>query len=517
MAYQAKHSVSSLKTMISRMKDLWRAVKDLRRAYNRRLTHHYSASAVATVATALCFLVAVILLFLPRYIGVADDGSLETVLQRAGLRYRAADSSQPTGSYFVRVYERTVPAEGSGFSTHLLLIRLAMGLDDLFSPDNLFDVRFLALIYLLLYLPAIWFLVRQMALRVRYASEGTVIGAAVVLLFSDVSYLAYFNSLYPEAVWVIGLLYCCGLCLSLQTAGRMDTARLVLLALLGAGLTLCEQHCAVLGFLLAVFCLRQTGMDEAGRPTRVVAVLSAAVLIISGCGALTGGSSRFTQDSELNAMTSGALLESTNPEKTLAEFGIDARFETLADTSSYNNYPFAKADNPELKNGFYDRYSTARLMLYYGRHPASLGMLLELGVRSAFNVRRDYCGNYELSAGMPARGRTPLFALASNFRARSAPKTLGYLIALAIVYCVLLAKWNTRAMPARARAVAYDTFWTFMAAGLAHMAYIILRSGTAELSRYCLIFSVCIDLVSLLTLAEILHRLNILETEEGEK
>jgi hypothetical protein len=517
MAYQAKHGVSSLKTALSGLKSFWQVIINLRRAYNRRMKEHYSASTVATAATTLCFLVALVLLFLPRYIGVADDGSLQTILQHVGLRYRAADAKLPTGAYFVRIYERTVPAAGGRFSTHLMLIRLAMGLDDLFTPDNLFDMRFLAVIYLCLYLPAVWLLIKQMALRVRYASEGTVIGLAAVLLFSDVSYLSYFNSLYPEAVWLIGLLYCCGLCLSLQIPARLDTARLVLLAIFGAGLTLCEQHCAMLGFVLAVFCLRQIGMEKAERHTRVVAVLSAAALIVSGCGALIGGNSRFSQDSNFNAMTSGVLLESTNPQKTLAEFGIDARFETLADTSSYSAYPLTKADNPELENGFYDRYSTPDLALYYLRHPVSMAMLLELGVRSAFQVRRDYCGNYELSAGMPARGRTPLFALASNFRTRSAPKTLGYLLLLAIVYGVLLAKWNTRQMTARTRTVAFDTFWTVMAAGLLHTAYIVLRSGTAELSRYCLVFSVCIDLVSLLTLAEILHRLNVLETEEGEK
>ncbi|MCI1966260.1 MAG: hypothetical protein LKJ17_09060 [Oscillospiraceae bacterium] len=517
MVKQTEHGASVLTRILSLLKSFLEILKNLRRAYNRRMKRHYSATAVALTATAVCFLAAVILLFVPRYIGVADDGSLNTVLQHAGLKYQAADSKQPVGAYFVKTYQRAAPAAGGGFSTHLILIRLAMGLDSLFTPDNMFDVRFLALIYLCLYLPAVWLLVKQAALRAQYASEGTVIGAAAVLLFSDVSYLAYFNSLYPQAVWLIGLLYCCGLCLSLQMPGRADTAKLALLSIFGAGLTLCEQHCAVLGFVLAVFCLRQIGMDHARRPTRVAAVLSAAVLIVAGCGTLIGGSSRFSQDSKLNSMTTGVLLESSNPEKTLAEFGIDARFETLTDISSYSAYPLVKADNSELKRGFYDRYSTPRLMLYYARHPASMGMLLELGVKSAFHVRSDYCGNYESSAGMPARSRTPLFALASNFRMRSAPQTLGYLLVVAITYSMLLSKWSIRRLPRQTRTVALNTFWAVMAAGLLHMAYIVLRSGTAELSRYCLIFSVCIDLFSLLAAAEILHRLNVLETEEGEK
>jgi len=517
VAYQPKHSEPSLKRFISSVRAFWRTVKNLRNRYNNRMAQHYSASSVAAAATALCCASAVILLFLPRCIGVADDGSLHTIMQQAGLRYRAGDAKEAAGAYFVRTYERTAPVQGSGFSTHILLIRAAMSLNAVFSSGNEFDVRFLALIYLCLYLPAFWFLVKQVALRVRFASEGTVIGVVAVLMFADVSYLAYFNSLYPEAVWLIGLLYCAGLSLSLQRSGRWDTVRLVLLAVFGAGLSLCEQHCALIGFVLAVFCLRQMTMDKANRPTRAVAVLSAAVLILSGFGSLTCSSSRFSQDSKFNAMTSGVLLESTNPQKTLSEFGIDPRFETLTDASSYSSYPFSRADNPELTNGFYNKYSTPRLVLYYAKHPVSMMILLQLGVRAAFNVRRGNCGNYELSAGMPARGRTPLFALFSNFKIQSAPKTLGYLLLLAIVYGILLAKWNTRRMPARARAIALDTFWTILAAGLVHTAYILIRSGTPELPRYCLIFSVCIDLLSLLTLTEILHRLNIFETGEDGK
>lgn len=516
MRYRAKYSKSSLAVIAEKSKALWQTAQHLRRAYNRRMAQYVSPSMAASAATALCFAAAVILLFLPRYIGVADDGSLQGIMQQAGLQYSAADAKEPAGAYFVRVYERTVPALNGGFSTHIFIIRLAMCLDNLFTPDHFFDVRFLSLLYLCLYLPAVWIFTKQAASRVKYASERTVLGAAAVLLFGDVSYLAYFNSLYPEALWFICLLYCCGFCLSLQMPDRWDSLRLILLAVFGIVLTLTEQHCAVLGFALSLFCLRQIAMDGAKLQTKTVAGLSALVLVLAGFSTLISGNSRFSLDSKLNAMTSGVLLESANPEQTLAQFGIDARFETLADTSSYSEYPFTKANNSELQNGFYDRYSTSVLMLYYARHPAALTALMEQGIHAAFAVRRDYCGNYEISASMPPHGRTPLFALASTFKTRSAPNTLGYLLLLAVIYGMVLSRRNTRTMPNRARQIALDTFWIMMTAGLLHMFYIVLRSGTAELSRYCLILSACVDFVSLLTFAEILHRLNLLETEEGK-
>ena len=47
-----------------------------------------------------------------------------------------------------------------------------------------------------------------------------------------------------------------------------------------------------------------------------------------------------------------------------------------------------------------------------------------------------------------------------------------------------------------------------------NITVIILKSGTAELERYQMTYGFCIDVMILLLLAEVLHRLNILSIEE---
>ncbi len=510
------------RTVLGRIKSLalkvWNFLKRLRGSYNRRMEKSYSASLVGMVAAGIALVVCVVTLFIPSYIGVADDGSLNTILQNAGLAYRASDLEQPVGAYFVREYERTVPSVNSGFTSHMLLVRIAMAVDAMFTADNLFDVRFLAAIYTVMYVPAVWFFTKQAAKRVKFASEGTVIGLLCAFFLCDVAYVSYFNSLYPEALWFIAMLYCAGLCLSFQRADtRLDPIRFVLLVVCSLFLVFSEQHCAIPGLVIAVFCLSRMNMSESARSVGILAAVSAGVLITASCVMLLSGFSRFTVESKLNAMTSGVLLESTDPEQTLSEFGIDPRFETLADSSCYSVYPLTLADNPELESDFYPHYGTADILLHYARHPASIGVLLEQGVKAAFSVRRDYCGNYEQSAGMPERSRTPIFALASNFRIRSAPKTMGYIIVLAVAYVLLLTKRNTKLMSDRARSSALGAFWTTLMCGILHTIYIIAKSGTSEFARYCLIFSVCIDIVSIFVLCEVLHRLNLLETTKEEK
>ena len=64
-----------------------------------------------------------------------------------------------------------------------------MALDAVVTSDGLFDVRFLALVYLALYLPAVYPVLKAGLERVRCFSEAVAVTALGVLIFADISYL----------------------------------------------------------------------------------------------------------------------------------------------------------------------------------------------------------------------------------------------------------------------------------------------------------------------------------------
>ena len=66
----------------------------------------------------------------------------------------------------------------------------------------------------------------------------------------------------------------------------------------------------------------------------------------------------------------------------------------------------------------------------------------------------------------------------------------------------------------RERQVMLDTFLCLLFIGIADITAVIFMSGTAELERYELLYSICIDGMILLFVSEVLHRTNILATEE---
>ena len=189
----------------------------------------------------------------------------------------------------------------------------------------------------------------------------------------------------------------------------------------------------------------------------------------------------------------------------------------LTDTSVYQDYPVTRTDNRELKKDFLDQYTVADIGFYYLRHPLQMFSLLSLGVRSSFQMNRTYVGNFERSAGLPERARNVLFTVFSTFTGTTAPRTIGLLVILAVLYAFQFRRTRQRRgrqQTERSRIAALDTF--FLAFGLAvgHTLYIVLRSGSSEIERYGTVCGFCIWIMSAMFAAEILHRAGLVRTED---
>ncbi len=510
---------SEQKTFRIRLANIIAGVRHLFGEYNHRMSKLYSPSLAALTGMVLVMVMIAFTLFIPPFSGVADDGSLSDILLGTGLGYRGQDLTFPTGAYFIRVYLHSTYLP-QGISVHRLIIRFAMWLDDQFTHDNMFDIRFLALVYALLYLPAVYLTMRGIAARVKVAAEATFLVIIGALILGDAAMVSYFNSLYPEALWQVCGVYCFGFSLALQHK-EPGWTQLGLVGLLAAGsaLVLTESHCAAVGMVLTVFFARQIMMEDRTVQISLIASVSAAVILIVSVVGATAGTDRFSDASKLHAMTNGVLLRAEDPEKTLEDFGIDPRFETLTDMSSYGNFPYALSGNPDIQRDFLPKYSVGSILFHYLRHPLAYFGLLELGIKAAFHPMRNYVGSFESGAGMPERAANGQLTSYSNFKANSLPQTIGFLVILAIVYWALFRRRrglnpHQARFTFRERQIMLDTFLLLLFMGFAHLTAILALSGTAEMERYQMLCGICIDGMLLLFVAEILHRLHIFSAED---
>lgn len=488
------------------------AVRTKRCQLNQNMKQHYSAGKMATVSASVCMAVGILILFVPPYLGIANDGIGNRKMTESGFTYleRGKNETDASNDYFTRVYERTTP-QGEGISSHLFFINLAKALDLFFTQDNLFDIRFLALLYLILWIPGVYLVIRAALERISYFSEAAVLSVLGILVFSDISCVAYLNSLYSDALIWICLLYIAGSALLLHKEGKRDKILVLVFTVAGIVLTIAERRCFLAGVFLSVFLILQIRIFSQ-MSMKMLSFLCSVILFALALAGFYNCKDEFDQTAKFHSMTRGVLLQSADPEKELERMNIDHSYTVLTDCSLYDYYPVTEIGNPLIQKGFLDRYDGGDVALFYLRNPGAMISMWDLGVKAAFDLRRSYCGNYEKSVGMPAMGKSIFWSAWSIFKERSAPKTIGYVLILTIAFSVMSGKKVFHKKDIRRWDYVYFCVMSMLVLlCMGDLTYVILKSGDAQFVQYNIVSGTVMDLLFYYVLAEMLHKLNILE------
>lgn len=505
---------SGIVKQLNHAANLFHKVGQIKKGLNHQMEGKYSPSLIALTATAAAAILMVLMLFLPNYLGVADDGSISRVMNAAGVYYTQTEVSDIYNNYFIKNYSNVLSdysRKDSYFNSQVAVIKAAVYLDNLITRDKFFDIRFLALIYGVFYVPALYQMIKQACMRVKRFSEGVVIGAVGVLVFSDIAYITYFNSFYPEAVWFISLMYCVGAALSFQVnrSAYRDLGSLLVIVLAGIVLLSSRNQTAIIGIFLAVFCLKLLFARKHWM-WGVICVMSAFLLSFLSIACMINLEADFDETSKFHAMTRGVLFQSDQPGDTLAEFGIDSSYEMLTDVSGYDYLPLVQPTNEVLQEDFLDQYSSLDIAVYYVRHPGSFFSMLDVAIKSCFGIRREYCGNYEKSVGMPERARSIFWCAWSTFKNNSAPKTIGYLVVLVGAVVMLFGRgYSIRPSEDRRSTVFLDMMMVVLLICISQAAITIVNSGDAQMVQHCFLISFGIDIMTYYVFAELVHKINI--------
>lgn len=403
----------------------------------------------------------------------------------------------------------------SNDSMHTILVRIACWLDHLFTRDDIFDVRVLGFIYTILFLPAIYLIIYTAVERVKGLTERIVIIVLGVLIFSDISYLVYFNSIYTEALIYICLLYILGGAMSLQKQSKYFVEVILILTFATTILCFTRSHCYMIGIVMGALCFSQIRIKKE-RMQKLECVVLSFLLVFVSIGGKTMLQKDFTDTDKFHAMTRGVLLQSSDPVKTLSIFGINDSYSMLTDVSLFEQYPMVKVEERNIQHGFLDQYTKEEILLYYMSHPGTVVGMLDLAIKASCQRTRSYCGNYEKSAGHKEMAKSIFMSLYSNFKVRSMPQTFGYVVVLIACYFFMSLrriKVNGKIVPS------YYVYLTVMlaitGAGILHILSVMIQAGDATLDQYVFILSFTIDFLNFFVLTELLEKINIFD-KRGE-
>lgn len=445
----------------------------------------------------------------PPFVGLADNGDFARVMGAVGLSYRAADGgttlSPPEEDRYLTATYVSIPTQfwrRPGYVTsELLPVRLAQLVNWPISPTGTLDIRTVGFTHLAFFLGALALLLR--AARRLGARLHLAIAVALVALGVDVSYLAWFNSLYSDPIALIAVYLLVGAALWMALDDRPGLRHLV--AFFGAGtlLTTARPQFLPLAAVAALYGGWLWRRRYGGR-LRLAAASGALVMLALAVLNFAVTPWNLTLMYRYNTVFYEILGTSPTPEQDLVELGLDPALARFRGTKAWD--PGVPTGDQAFADDFLRRVGTTQTLVFYARHPNRLWSLLVQSPATFFELRPDYLGNFERSSGLEPRAKAVSVSPVDALR-RALPKTPWFALLLAFTTAALA--WDMwRWLRARVRLSAADPAgaerWRRLQAipplvlALEVMAVgqwftSLLGEGLNDLGRHLFLFNVLVD------------------------
>ncbi|NQX46366.1 hypothetical protein HQN87_13575 [Paenibacillus tritici] len=463
----------------------------------------------AFVAAFGVLLVTVISLFTLPYIGMADNGDFYRIIYSNGLYFDLPDYDSRYFGYFVKqfgIFQYYNENSSMVVSSQSLFIKLAIFINKLFFSKEVFDIRFQAGIYTLLYVTAIYLLIEAVTFKMSF-KRGMLVAVLAIFIFGDTGYTAYFSSFFGESVVMVTMIMVFASWLLLYRKRYNDYAMLAILLISTLILTTSKQQNAPVGMVISLLSVPLI-LIRRDKLFRWITLLSAGLMMFVGIATYLNISKEFVNINQYHAMTRGVLMESENPETALNSFGINEQYAILKSNTYYDQYGTVDVKSEMLQKDFYSRYGFVSILKYYVTHPDQLGSILDTAAESAYKIKPAAMGNYEMSAGKEFRAQSHFFSLYSTLKEKLAPRTFAFILLwMAVTIGVYMPSFvrslRTRDYRGMQRLL---LILATMLVGLSGIVVSIIGAGDADIAKHEFLFTLAFDLITFQVVSSVIGR-----------
>jgi len=391
-------------------------------------------------------------------------------------------------SYFNSRYRIIPKWEGPDWykTSTSLLIGPARWISITIGQDRIFDIRILAAIYILIFLLGLWLILagsRSLPTSLRVTVWGL-----LILIFTDVGYIAYFNSFYSEATALSFLAVGVGSSLPLL-ANRSSSVWLLIAYFLAIAVVVAAKPMYVpLAPAFGLFGLYLSGYARHSWRYWLSSGLAAALCLMA-FWAYSQAPQSMRVDGAYIGVFMDLLPTSSIPEQDLAELGLSPKYASFSGTTPYQPDSPLKKD-PEFRKEFSTRVNSLTIPVFYLTHPARLYQLSERCMKHAFSTRVQRLGYYESASGKPPLSRP--FGIWSTVRENLFPRSVLFLcffLATGIAATVLLVRASLPAL--RGLYLLYLLF--IYIAGAQFLVAIVGGGGEPDVEKHLFMFNIAFD------------------------
>ncbi|MFL0196390.1 hypothetical protein ACJDU8_12615 [Clostridium sp. WILCCON 0269] len=350
-------------------------------------------------------------LFLYPIVGKCDNGDFGRLLLYGGL-INLSNSYHKIYDKFVHLnYLISSPGIfllfGKNWVSGSVLLKLAVFISLFLHgfKNRLFDIRYLAFVYSIIFLLAIFLIINfnKLSYLLKVAA-----GIIIILFFTDISYISYFNSFYGEAGTIVFFFLSIGTYLNLITKEKPSTKHFIYFFIASAGfLTSKAQEIPLFIFMFIVYIGLFICYKE--KTYRKCIIISSLLVFILCSAAYISLTDRMNQNNMYQAVFLGILTDSQNPEKDLQELGLNKKFVVFNGKSFYNRHSKNDPLGEEMLREFYPNISPVKILGFYLKHPLRLWKRIVDSANNAYDFS-------ELGRWNFIKGQYSSHKLANTFR-----------------------------------------------------------------------------------------------------
>lgn len=425
---------------------------------------------------------------LPPVLGLADNGDFGRLMDQTGLSYALPGPRHGDFDFVELNFLMDQPREpAAGYvSSELIFVNSALLLEKVLSSNALFDLRSLGALHAAAFLACLLFVLST----ARYLPRPSrwIVGVLVLIVFTDVGYVAYLNSLYREPAALIFLtltLACAFRCIVRPPQANL---RLLLAYFAAAALFVtAKPEYAPQSLLLAAFGVR-LAYRVGRRPHRLAAAGMAVVVCLFAASSYASQPTSLREVNLYNHVFSDVLTHSPAPEADLANLGLDRGLVRWTGTDAFDDTPI---DEPAFKERFFGKVTHVALLKWYVTHPVRLADMLDRAAREGFSLRSEYLGNFERSASFTPGAKSGTFDTWSAAREHFPSSLAGLLVAF-VLSMGAAALVRSRSDGARDKMLA-ELFILLLTMAALGFVVACLGGGALDIVKHLFVFNLLVD------------------------
>lgn len=432
-------------------------------------------------------------LFIEPIVGKCDNGDFSRLFLYGGLK--------DTANNYLDMYDRTVHVKyalvncgfllpfGPNWVSSTLLLKAAeiICFLSLGFRNGLFDIRYLALVYSILFLTGIFLIISNKGFS---KLLRLVTGIYIILFFTDASYLAYFNSFFGEAGTIVFFFLTIGTYLLLIYSESPKKRYFIWFFIASAGfLTSKSQELPLLIFMLIIYGGLYFYFTDKSFRKCIIICTSAVVLI---CAGTYFSLDKFTNYNNVyQSVFFGVISGSKTPEKDLEELGVDSKFSVFKERSFYDRSGANDPQGEEMEKSFYSKVSTGKVLLFYIKHPDRLWVKITDSAEHAYGISALSKANF-------AKGKFTAEKPVNNFRLNLVNRfpefhhnIIVYVI-FSITYLAVIVFHYVKFKEKKIRLLTLMLLF-ILAAGASQLVLPVIGSGESDFSKHLFLVSLAYD------------------------